>query len=1101
MTRPPPADAVPPTPEAAASERRIVSVLFADLVGFTPLAESLDAEDVAAVQDRYFDAVRDAVSRHGGVLEKFIGDAAMAVFGVPAARDDDAERAVRAGLAVVAAVERLGADLGLEVQALQVRVGVNTGEVVHATAGPDRGRVTGDAVNTAARLQAAAPVGGVLLGMTTALAVAEAIEVGPPSALTLKGKAEPVPAAVALGVRPQRSRELAMGGLRAPLLGRADDLARLRADVADASAGPCSLRRLVLAPPGAGKSRLLDALRSDLAARADLCLRVARFRADDPRPFGALADLVSAGELSAAVSGTPADDRRTVARAALQALAAGSRAEDGDRAARFSAWLDGLAALAAGRTEVWLLEDLHWAGPDVPAFLDAALRAPAGAGRLVLVTARPALADREPAWCEADPGPERQARVRRLDLGGLSPGATAELVRALVGDALPQALLQRVVSASDGNCLFVEELLRSWAGVGLLQRDGLQWRLTAAAERVEVPPTVQAVYAAQLDDLPPEARRLARRGAVAGRRVPLGALEALGLAPSAEVLPSLVRRDVFSHPAPDPLLGPAWTYRHALLRDAGYAGLTLADRAALHVRLATWLPSLVPEEPGRVAEAVAEHYAAAVDAAPRLAAQVAPGLDRAAAQALAARWFEQAGEQALAAGAQAAAVRLFVCAAERSGAEPTLERSRRRRRAGTVAALVGRMGEAHDQLAQAMADARARREDPGARDALALAAAAASRVQAEQLRFEEARALAEAVRAEIGPGPAAGPAGDIADAWLGLRAAQARHLASGDAADLLPAARRSLATARAQGERDLELEALAASTLAETDPLALDEAAVALAAAAQAHGRWDLVVRAWRLRAVVAHGAGADPQPWLEAARRVAASRALHEPWAWVHVLEAEIAFERGDLVATSTAARAALDVAVPHDCRRAAVRAWFLAVPAAVAAGDRPTLQAAADWFEAARPHFPRTPYGLLHQAAIDIRLHGAGCAPAPALPVEVLLPSFRDRRDGAGWIDAGDTVVRAWLAAGRLDDATAAVEAIERATPADSPLALGALHLLRARLAAAREPGPAVQAELDRAEQALAGGRWAGWSAQVASLKRHWAPFETPGPAPGSA
>src|SRR5688572_30803836 len=153
-----------PGADPSAFERRIVTVLFADLVGFTPLSERLDPEDVATIQDAYFGAVRDTITRYGGVLEKFIGDAAMAVFGVPAARDDDAERAVRAGLALIGAVEQLGARLELQPGELLLRVGVNSGEVVHATGGLDAGRVTGDTVNTAARLQAVAPPGRVLLG-------------------------------------------------------------------------------------------------------------------------------------------------------------------------------------------------------------------------------------------------------------------------------------------------------------------------------------------------------------------------------------------------------------------------------------------------------------------------------------------------------------------------------------------------------------------------------------------------------------------------------------------------------------------------------------------------------------------------------------------------------------------------------------------------------------------------------------------------------------------------------------------------------------------------------------------------------------------------
>ena len=284
-----------PPPEVA-YERRIVSVLFADLVGFTSLAEQLDPEDVAAIQDRYFAAVRETVGRYGGVVEKFIGDAAMAAFGVPRARDDDAERAVRAGLAIANAVEELAGPLGLEPGVLAVRVGVTTGEVVHAASGQDEGRLSGDAVNTAARLQTAAPPGRVLLGETTALAVAETIELEPVTAITVKGRSEPVRVALAIGPRAVRSREAAMGGLRAPTLGRASELERLVAAAAATRAGGTNETWIVVAPPGVGKSRLLGDLATRLgsAPPGDGGVVGARFRAGDGRPFGALGDLAAA---------------------------------------------------------------------------------------------------------------------------------------------------------------------------------------------------------------------------------------------------------------------------------------------------------------------------------------------------------------------------------------------------------------------------------------------------------------------------------------------------------------------------------------------------------------------------------------------------------------------------------------------------------------------------------------------------------------------------------------------------------------------------------------------------------------------------------------
>ena len=290
-------------------ERRIVSVLFADLVGFTPLAERLDAEDVAAVQDAYFAAVRETVARHGGALEKFIGDAAMAVFGLDRARDDDAERAVRAGLSLVGAVERLGGQLGLGPDELRLRVGIESGEVVSAEGGPDQGRVTGDVVNTAARLQAAAPPGSVLLGEGAVLATAAAVELGPSLPLELKGKAEPVRAALAIGLRPEPAREAAMGALRAPMIGREVELDRLRAALTEASDGR-SAAIVIVAPPGTGKSRLL----AEFLAHSPARTWRSRVRADagaSIEPIAALARDALAGLSSDEVDRRLADGHRS----------------------------------------------------------------------------------------------------------------------------------------------------------------------------------------------------------------------------------------------------------------------------------------------------------------------------------------------------------------------------------------------------------------------------------------------------------------------------------------------------------------------------------------------------------------------------------------------------------------------------------------------------------------------------------------------------------------------------------------------------------------------------------------------------------------------
>ena len=520
-----------PVPAAirASVERRIVTVLFADLVGFTPLSERLDAEDVAAVQDAYFASVRETIERYGGVLEKFIGDAAMAVFGAPHGRDDDAERAVRAGLALIAAVEHLGARLGLAPGELQLRVGVNSGEVVHATDGPDAGRVTGDTVNTAARLQAAARPNAVLVGPLTALTVREAIELTDAGPIELKGKVEPVAAWEADRIRDEPSRDAALGSLRAPLLGREEEVTSL----ATLSSG----RVAVIAPPGVGKSRLVTEVAARLEAAGRRVLR-ARARPQSATPYEAVGQLlVAAGDgLAPALASLPPRRREVVAREVDALLRPGpaTTAEAMERDARFGAWADALDALDA--SAAWIIEDVHWAGPDLLAFLDHAAQ---GDQRLVIVTARPSLLDSAAEWV---------ATGEQLELSTLPRTDASALVTALVGDALPAELVAAIAERSDGNPLFIEELLRTWISVGTLVATDGGWRLAIEPGAVNLPPTVQAIYAAQLDDLPADARLVARRASVAGRRFPQAAMPALELEGLDDGLDVLRRRAFVAGP-------------------------------------------------------------------------------------------------------------------------------------------------------------------------------------------------------------------------------------------------------------------------------------------------------------------------------------------------------------------------------------------------------------------------------------------------------------------------------------------------------------------------------------------------------------------------
>jgi class 3 adenylate cyclase len=633
-------------------ERRIVTVLFADLVGFTSLSERLDAEDVSLVQDAYFDAVRETIERHGGLLEKFVGDAAMAVFGAPRARDDDAERAVRAGLALVAAVERLGSLLGLDDGVLQLRVGINSGEVVYGEATAERGPVTGDTVNVAARLQAAAEPESVVVGELTALSVAAAAQLARLDALELKGKAEVVAAWRVVVLYPERSRERALGALRAPMLGRAAELGRLLDRL-----GEGSTRILVVAPPGVGKTRLLEEFGAEAERHGATVLR-ARLRPDLLSPFEPVGQLVRSASDGTDVARQLAaaglsSGRAEVVRAALAAViapveAGGATATD-ERERLFAAWLEGLDALAANTPTAWLVEDLHWASGDLLAFLDFASRAPSSYGRSIVATSRPSLLETAAEWCD---------RADVLDLQPLPRADTAALVRALLGNVLPPELVERIAERSGGNALFVEELFRMWASTGVLAMEASgAWALVIDAQDVALPPTVQAIYAGQLDDLPPSARTAARRASVVGRRFPFAALELLGVPDGEQAVATLARRGLLGGPHNDPVLGTSYVYRHALLRDAGYASLGRGERATLHLRLADWLAGRPDDALPTLAEVIARHYASAFESVPTLARDI-DGRARHEVRALAADWFARASAVAVGFAAWESAVEL-----------------------------------------------------------------------------------------------------------------------------------------------------------------------------------------------------------------------------------------------------------------------------------------------------------------------------------------------------------------------------------------------------------------------------------------------------------
>jgi class 3 adenylate cyclase/tetratricopeptide (TPR) repeat protein len=656
-------------------ERRIVSVLFADLVGFTTMSEQLHPEDVALIQDHYFQRVKDTIDSYGGLIEKFIGDAAVAVFGLPVAHEDDAERAVRAALEIVRSVQQICAELGIASDVLDVRVGVNTGEVIFSQMDENLNdwRVTGDVVNVAARLQSEGRPGSVLVGAGTALSVEAAIEVQQAGEFNLKGKTEPIQAWWVIAPRIEPSRRYALGALRATTVGRDAELAVLR-QLVERLPGHAELW-VIVAPPGVGKSHLIDVFSRELNHRGNARLWVTRIRSESAFGYEPIRDLLRSAFEGA---GIPLETRSAAEKLLEVRLTETSRTglhaqvviehtmtlawqedlsmiED-DRDTLFTSWVTALEVLSENQPSVWILDDLHWANPDMLAFLEYSAEYPTATGRLILTTARSIFLEMASHWFAPD------SDIKILHLENLKETEANMMITALLGEGvLPHDLEQQIVASSDGNPLFVEELIRSWVSQGILVLDeDEQWALKGSDQELEFPTSVQAIYSAQLDTLPPLARQVACLGSIGGRRFPIAALEAMGVDEPQTAISVLVKRQFFSGPHPDPFLGESFAYRHALLKDVAYGSLPRSDRARLHVRFAKWLEQQ-PSCLQLACELVGNHYSDALKNTSTLMDNVGEGLSRPEVSSLAATWLERAAKQALTSAPQSSTTLFIRC--------------------------------------------------------------------------------------------------------------------------------------------------------------------------------------------------------------------------------------------------------------------------------------------------------------------------------------------------------------------------------------------------------------------------------------------------------
>ena len=575
--------------------RKTVTVVFIDLASSTTLGTQLDPEPLRRVMSRYFETIAEALERHGGTVEKFIGDAVMAVFGIPAVHEDDALRAVRAVADVRVALDELNGELGRERGIrLEVRTGVNTGEVVAGDPATGRTLVTGDAVNVAARLEQAAEPGQILLGEGTRRLVRDAVRLEPAAAVVV-AEHDPVPVWRLVEVL-DRAEGVARR-LDSPLVGRSGELVQLQHAYERAIEERTVYLFTLLGPAGIGKSRLA----AEFGAADSSSARMLAGRAlpyGEGITFWPLAEIVrelGGYEPHASFSRLLEGEEDGGAIAERIAAAIGRSDAPGTTEETFWAARKLFEALARERPLVVVLEDMHWAEPTFLDLIEHVAEWSRDASILLLCLARPELLEVRPAWG----GGKRNATSILLE--PLSAGDSETLIENLRGGVdLPGPTRARLAASAEGNPLFVEQLLAMLAEDG--DSDG----------KLEVPPTIQAVLAARLDHLAPSERAVIERASVVGARFWTGAVA--GLTPDdvrasvSRELQALVRKELIR---PDRSLVPGeegYRFRHILIRDAAYNAIVKEVRAELHEAFAEWLVGASGDQVTEIVEIVGYHF-------------------------------------------------------------------------------------------------------------------------------------------------------------------------------------------------------------------------------------------------------------------------------------------------------------------------------------------------------------------------------------------------------------------------------------------------------------------------------------------------------------
>jgi class 3 adenylate cyclase/tetratricopeptide (TPR) repeat protein len=590
-----------------------VSIVFCDVTGSTAMGEGLDPESLRDVMGRYFEAMRIAIERHGGTVEKFIGDAVMAVFGIPQLHEDDALRAVRAAADMQADLTILNKELERDRGVtIQVRIGVNTGEVVSNNAAAGQQLVTGDAVNVAARLEQHASPGQVLLGDATYRLVREAVDAQGVEPLELKGKSERAPAWHLIAVRDVAAAT--ERHLDAPMVGRERQLQQLEHAFAAAIDDEQCQLFTVLGPAGVGKSRLVEEFVAGVGAAA----RVLRGRC---LPYGDGITYFPVIEAVKDAAGLADFDLPDVVETKVCSVLAGD--EHQELVCRRVSQLMGVTDSAGGEETFWAIrtffeaaareqplvlvfDDIHWGEPTFLDLLEHIADWSRGSPILLLCMARSDLLDVRPTWGGG------KLNATTVSLQPLSDEQSGALIEHMLGAMdLPAGVADRIVATAEGNPLFVEETLAMLIDDGSLARDGNGWMAARDLSGVTVPPSIQALLAARLDQLSVDERSVLESAAVVGKSFFAGAVRSLAPENARErvsrdlmaaVRKDLIRPDRSTLPGED-----AFRFRHLLIRDASYDAIPKAQRAELHERFADWLEQVAGEAIAEQEEIVAYH--------------------------------------------------------------------------------------------------------------------------------------------------------------------------------------------------------------------------------------------------------------------------------------------------------------------------------------------------------------------------------------------------------------------------------------------------------------------------------------------------------------